>query len=248
MLQEHVRDFYHPEHFVISIAGKFDEKQVIEQLSRGLNRLSVGMAKPNVGAPSYERFNVVKHRDIEQAHLVMAAPGIKMLDPRRYALAILDLCLGGNMSSRLFQEVREKRGLVYSINTFRESHTTAGLFGVYAGTSPKHVAQVLELTGQEFQKVKEEGLTDEEIARAKTQLKAELLLGLESMRYRTSRNAYSELYYGRQLTVEEICKDIDQVTSAELKKIANEFLRHDQLSLVVVGPITELKTEYALAC
>lgn len=248
MLKEHVRDFYHPEHFVISIAGKFDDKQVIEQLSRGLNRLSVGLQKPDVGTPAYERFNLVKHRDIEQAHLVLAVPGIEMLDQRRYALAILDLCLGGNMSSRLFQEVREKRGLVYSINTFRESHTKAGLFGVYAGTSPKHVSQVLELTGAEFQKVKADGLTDEEIKRAKTQLKSELLLGLESMRYRTSRNAYSELYYGRQLTVEEICHDIDKVTSEELKNIANEFLRNDQLSLVIVGPTSELQSQYELAC
>ena len=248
MLQDHVRDFYHPEHFVISIAGKVNEKQVIDQLSRGLNKLSSGLAKPVIEPPAYERFNKVKHRDIEQAHLVMAAPGIEMLDPRRYALAILDLCLGGNMSSRLFQEVREKRGLVYSINTFRESHSKAGLFGVYAGTSPKQVAQVLELTCEEFLKVKADGLTDAEIMRAKTQLKAELLLGLESMRYRTSRNAYSELYYGRQLTVEEICKDIDKVTGDELKNIANEFLRADQLSLVVVGPKSELKDEYTIAC
>jgi predicted Zn-dependent peptidase len=248
MLKHHVSRFYRPENMVVSIAGMFDEKRILDQLSEGLGKLHRGEPKPQIPAPHMEPFSLVKDKDVEQAHTVIATAGVSITDPKRYAMAILDLCLGGNMSSRLFQEVREKRGLVYTINTYRESHATSGLFGIYAGSRPKNVAQVVELTMEEFRKVKAHGLYDEEITRAKTQLKSELLLGLESMRYRTSRNAYSELYYGRQLEVEEICRDIDAVTSKEITTIANEILNGDMLSMVVVGPKKELKKDYALAC
>lgn len=248
MLHEHVRDFYTPENLVISVAGQFDENACLDKLAEWFGPLKAGKAKPVIAPPKIEPFSMVKYKDVEQAHTVIATEGVSITDPRRYALAILDLCLGGNMSSRLFQEVREKRGLVYTINTYREAHATSGLFGVYAGSSPKNVEQVLALTMEEFRIVKAEGLTEQEIRRAKTQLKSELLLGLESMRYRTSRNAYSELYYGRQLQVEEITRDIESVTSEEITAIANDFLRADMLSMVVVGPKKELKKKYALAC
>jgi predicted Zn-dependent peptidase len=248
MLKDHVANFYRPENLVISIAGKFDEQAALDQLSESLGRLKPGKPKPVIPPPKIEPFSLVKTKDVEQAHTVIATEGVSITDPRRYALAILDLCLGGNMSSRLFQEVREKRGLVYTINTYREAHASSGLFGVYAGSSPKNVEQVLALTMEEFRRVKAEGLTEQEIRRAKTQLKSELLLGLESMRYRTSRNAYSELYYGRQLEVEEITRDIESVRSNEITAIANDFLKTEMLSMVVVGPKKELKKKYALAC
>jgi predicted Zn-dependent peptidase len=248
MLRDHVNTFYTPENMTVSIAGQFDEDRVIEQLSKGLGSLKRGQPKPEIPAPKMTPFSVVKDKDVEQAHTIIATAGVSITDPKRYPLAILDLALGGNMSSRLFQEVREKRGLVYTINTYREAHQFSGLFGVYAGSRPKNVQQVIELTMEEFKKVKAEGLTEQEINRAKTQLKSELLLGLESMRYRTSRNAYSELYYGRQLEVEEICRDIDAVTSKDITTIANEILHGDMLSIVVVGPKKELKKDYALAC
>src|SRR5262249_15812661 len=178
-------------------------------------------AKP--GVPVYHRRTIIKDKDIEQVHIALATEGLPVTDDRRYQLAILDLCLGGNMSSRLFQEVREKRGLVYTINSYKASHRNTGLFGVYAGTSPTKVAQVIELVLAEFKRVKAEGLTEQEIKRAKTQLRSDLLLGLESMRNRTSRNAYGELFYGRQLDVDEIVRDIDKVTAAEVKKLATKF-------------------------
>ncbi len=248
MLKEHVASVYRPENLVVSIAGKFDEEAALEQLTHGLGRLTRGQGKQEIGAPTIKPFTLMKDKDIEQAHTVIATQGVSITDPRRYALAILDLCLGGNMSSRLFQEVREKHGLVYNINTFRESHSAAGLFGVYAGSSPKHVPKVIELTLEEFKQIKSDGLTEQETNRARTQLKAELLLGLESMRYRTSRNAYGELYYGREVDVEEICRDIDAVTSADIKDLANELLKTEYLSMVVVGPQSALKKEPALVC
>ena len=248
MLREHVRRFYTPENMVISIAGQFDEAATIKQLTDGLSKMKRGQAKQTISLPTIHPFSLIKDKDVEQAHCVIATDGVSITDPRRYSFAILDLCLGGNMSSRLFQEVREKRGLVYTINTYRESHGHSGLFGVYAGCSPKNVDKVIELTMEEFAKLKDGGFMAQEINRAKTQLKSELLLGLESMRYRTSRNAYSELYYGRQLEVSEITRDIEKVTSDEITAIAREFLKPEMLSMVVVGPQKALKKTYALAC
>jgi predicted Zn-dependent peptidase len=248
MLHDHVQRFYTPENMVISIAGQFDEAATLKQLTDGLASLKRGQAKPAMPTPKMKPFSLIKDKDVEQAHCVIATNGISITHPQRYGFAILDLCLGGNMSSRLFQEVREKRGLVYTINTYRESHADSGLFGVYAGCSPKNVDKVIQLTMEEFATLKETGLTQQEINRAKTQLKSELLLGLESMRYRTSRNAYSELYYGRQLDVAEITSDIEKVTSEEITAIAREYLKPELLSMVVVGPQKALKKTYALAC
>jgi len=248
MLKTHVERFYRPQNMVVSIAGKFDEERAIEQLRSGLDGAGQKQIPAKPGVPAYHRCTIIKDKDIEQVHIALATEGLPVTDDRRYQLAILDLCLGGNMSSRLFQEVREKRGLVYTINSYKASHRNTGLFGVYAGTSPTKVAQVIELVLAEFKRVKAEGLTEQEIKRAKTQLRSDLLLGLESMRNRTSRNAYGELFYGRQLDVDEICRDIDKVTGEEVKKLANDVLKSENLSLAVVGPASQVPTDFSLSC
>ena len=248
MLKGHVDHFYCPNNLVVSIAGKFDEDKAIEQLRHGLGQVKQGTPKQKPGAPKLVPSIVVKDKDIEQAHISLATQGVSVTDDRRYQLAVLDLCLGGNMSSRLFQEVREKRGLVYTINSYKASHRQTGLFGVYAGTSPGKVGQVVELVLEELRRVKAEGLTAREINRAKTQLKSDLLLGLESMRNRTSRNAYGELFYGRQLTAEEICHDIEKVTAEEVRTLANDLLQTKLLSLAVIGPASQVPENYSLSC
>lgn len=248
MLKKHVQNYYSPDKMVVSIAGNFDEVKAIKQLTELIEPLKPSDKKKTGKAPDMKHFSLVKHKNIEQAHVSIAAKGLKVVDPRRYEIAILDLCLGGNMSSRLFQEVREKRGLVYSINSFRDAHRDTGLMGIYAGASPKHVPEVLKLVSKELQRVKKEGFTEPEIARAKTQLKSDLLLGLESMRNRTVRNAYGELFYGKQLTVEEICRDIDRVTGAGVQELATELFQPDSLSMVVVGPAIELEKKYQVNC
>lgn len=248
MIQAHIIDYYSPENIVVSIAGNFDEGAAVDQLKSALTSLTSGSAKPVSTVPDINPFRMVADRDIEQAHISIAMRGSDVHDDRRYQIAVLDLCLGGNMSSRLFQEVREKRGLVYSINTFREAHRNTGLFGVYAGASPRHVGQVIELVSQELKRAKKEGFTKEEIDRARVQMKSELLLGLESMRGRSARNAYSELFFNRQLSVDEICSDIDKVTGQQVTALANELFVDGGIALVVVGPAHELETTYEVHC
>ncbi|CAN5430823.1 pitrilysin family protein [soil metagenome] len=248
VVRQHVDQFYRPERLVISIAGNFEEKKVIDQIAAAVSDMKPGKTHKKIGAPKMHKYRAVKHRDIEQAHISIVSNGLSITDEQRYVFAILDLCLGGNMSSRLFQEVREKRGLVYTINSFRESHRANGLFGVYAGASPKQVSTVLDLISEEFMRMKSEGFTEQEINRGKIQLRSELLLGLESMRNRSARSAYGELFYGRQLEVEEIVADIDRVTSAQVKDLANSLIQADLLSMIVVGPAGELQESYELAC
>ena len=248
MLTEHVNRFYRPEKMIVSIAGKFDESKAIAQIETSISHLIKGEPKLPVAAPVMRQFRAVKHKDIEQTHISIATDGLKVIDDRRYIIAVLDLCLGGNMSSRLFQEVREKRGLVYTINTFRESHRENGLFGVYAASSPGQLPKVLELISAEFKRVKNEGFTTQEIARAKIQLQSDLLLGLESMRNRAARNAYGELFYGRHMGVDEILTDIERVTGDAVCSLANELLVPHMLSFVIVGPKSELSDNYAIAC
>jgi predicted Zn-dependent peptidase len=248
MLKDHVARFYRPERMVVSIAGNFDEVRALEQISKILTNEPRGTHEREISPTIVTPFNCVRHKDVEQAHVSLAGRGLSVADEQKYVAAVLDLCLGGNVSSRLFQEVREKRGLVYSINTFRESHQSGGLFGVYAGCSPKHVGKVLNLVSKEFKRTKKEGFTDDEIARAKTQLRSELLLGLESMRSRASRNAYGQLYFGRQLSVDEIITDVERVTKEQVRELANELLVQEELSLVVVGPRSELEEKYDISC
>jgi len=248
MLRRHVDDYYTPERFIISIAGNFDEAATIKQITDLIEKMPAGKQERHIEPTRVKKYSAVRHKDNEQAHISIATDGVGISDDRKYAVAILDLCLGGNVSSRLFQEVREKRGLVYTINSFRESHQDGGLFGVYAGCSPKHVKQVLSLISKELKRTKKEGFSKEEIARAKTQLRSELLLGLESMRSRTSRNAYSELYFGRQMTVDEICAEVERVDGEAVRDLANQLLLSDTISFVVVGPRPELDETYELTC
>jgi predicted Zn-dependent peptidase len=248
VVRQHVDKFYRPERLVISIAGNFDEQKAIDQIASALSDMKPGKTHKKIGAPKMRQYRAVKHRDIEQAHISIVSNGLSITDEQRYTFAILDLCLGGNMSSRLFQEVREKRGLVYTINSFRESHRENGLFGVYAGASPKQVGTVLDLVSEEFMRTKSEGFTEQEINRAKIQLRSELLLGLESMRNRSARSAYGELFYGRQLEVDEIVDDIEKVTAKQVKDLANSLIQPDLLSMIVVGPESELQPSYELAC
>jgi len=241
VLHKHIDCHYTPEKITVSIAGNFDREQALAQLRAVLEPRTRGKALKKTSKPQVVPFQTINYKDIEQAHISLAVNGLKTTDKRRFQLAILDLCLGGNMSSRLFQEVREKRGLVYSINSFRESHRECGLFGVYAGASPKCVQEVLKLIKAEFERAQTDGFGEEEIERGKTQLKSELLLGLESMRNRTARNAYSELFYHKQLSVQEICEDIDNVTGESVRQVAELLLKPQETSVVVVGPKTGLK-------
>jgi predicted Zn-dependent peptidase len=180
----------------------------------------------------------VEDKETEQAHLVLGGPGIPREDERRFAMGVLNNVLGGGMSSRLFQEIREKRGLAYSVYSYTSQYADTGMFGVYAGCAHGRVDEVLALTRDELARVAEHGVNDEEVARGKGMYKGSLVLGLEDTGSRMSRLGKGELLYDNVLTVDEILARVDAVTPDDIRALAAHVLGGTK-SLAVVGPFSD---------
>jgi len=231
-----IRDYYTPSNITISIAGNFDEENIISKISETAGQINLISKVKEIKIPEVTPVKTILKKDIEQTHICLGSKSISILDDDRYALAIIDVCLGGSMSSRLFQEIREKRGLVYSINTYEAIYRTAGIFGIYAGTNPSNVNEVIKLIWDEMEKIKVEGLRSDEFERAKTQIKGGLLIGLESTKYRAGRNGRSELYFNRLFSTEEICDAIDRVTQADIIRLSNQMFDKKAMGIAMICP------------
>lgn len=241
-LLDYMRRLYTPDRLVVSVAGRIDRQRVIEQLEALLGHLKPEAVEPAPIIPplSLTSGRQFRHKDIEQAYLAIGTRGLAVTEERRYVLAVLDNILGGGMSSRLYQEVREKRGLVYSIHSFQALYRHGGLFGVYAATSPERVGEVYDVVENEFRKVAEGSLTDHELRRAKEQIKGGLLLGLEAVRNRMTRMARNELFFGRFIPVEELIARIEKVDRESVIELAQEILPGDRQAVCLVGPFEEM--------
>jgi predicted Zn-dependent peptidase len=229
---------------VVTAAGRVEHQQVLELVTAAFGDRLGGSARPaplRLGDASPEKparpAGLIARRT-EQTHLLLGVPGIGRLDDRRYAAAVLDAAVGGGMSSRLFQEIREKRGLVYSVGSALTHYAGTGSFSVYAGCSKKRVPEVLRLVREELARVAAEGLTSEEVARGRGQLKGNLVLGLEDTGSRMSRLGKSELSYGEYLPVREVLARLEAVDEAQVRAVAAELFTRDTC-LAVVGPYRE---------
>jgi predicted Zn-dependent peptidase len=181
----------------------------------------------------------VLNRPTEQAHLVLGGPGVPRHDERRWALGVLNAALGGGMSSRLFQEVREKRGLAYSVYSYSSSYADSGLFGIYAGCQPKRVEEVLRICREELDKVVAEGITEEELDRAIGQISGSTVLGMEDTGSLMNRIGKAELCYGQHLSVDDMLARIAGVTLADVQAVARDVLGAHRPSLALIGPIAD---------
>jgi len=183
---------------------------------------------------------VVK-RPVEQANIIMGCPTIVATDDRRFVMSVLNAVLGGGMSSRLFQEIREKRGLVYSTYSFTAAYADAGYFGMYAGCTPSKVRQVLDLLGVELDKLAKEGITEEELRKAVGQLSGGIVLALEDTGSRMSRLGRAELVSGEFQDIDETLARIKAVTVDEVQELARELAAAPR-TITVVGPFEESET------
>jgi predicted Zn-dependent peptidase len=191
------------------------------------------------GSPRVRRGRLtVRDKETEQAHLVLGGPSYARNDARRFALGVLNNAVGGGMSSRLFQEIRERRGLAYSVYSYTNQYADSGTFGVYAGCTPGKADEVLALTREELARVAERGVTDEEISRGKGMLQGSLVLGLEDTGSRMSRLGKGELLYDELLTVDQVLAAVDAVTPDEVRAVAREIYG-GQPSLAVIGPFAD---------
>jgi predicted Zn-dependent peptidase len=174
---------------------------------------------------------------LEQVHLCLGLRGVAAGHKDRYAVHALNGVLGGSVSSRLFQEVREKRGLVYSIYSFLSTYSDAGMITIYAGTRPREVQRVIELVRRELKRLRSQGIESKDLARVKNQMKGSLMLGLESSHSRMSKLAKDELSQGCHISLEQMTAEIDRVTLEQVYRVARELLSPDQLSVTALGPV-----------
>lgn len=234
---------YRPSDLVVAVAGNIKHDDVVRQTRRAFaaDGFLTGRSNPSeprdVGAVKYRgvgEFQVMA-KETEQAHMMLGMPGLSRTDERRFALGVLNVALGGGMSSRLFQEIREKRGLAYSVYSYSQQFAGSGLFGIYAGCQPSKVHEVLKITRDLLADVAANGLRDEELERAKGQAKGGLVLGLEDTGSRMTRIGKSELMYGDLKTIDEMLADIDAVGSEDVRSVASTLLGK-RPTLAIIGP------------
>ena len=234
-------DHYRANHLVISIAGSFDHEKVIQRIEHtfgGLHkRMEVGKRKSPESNPTVSVFP----RDLEQVHLCLGTRGISQIHSLRYAGYVLNTLLGRGMSSYLFQEIREKRGLAYSIYSYRPAYFDVGQLVVYAGIAKGSLKAAVRLIIDQFDRLRKEKVRGEELKRTKEQLKGNLLLSLESSDSWMTRLAHNEIYFGEHIPVEEVIQGIERVTSEEVSQLAQDIFREELFCLTVLGPIGQAK-------
>jgi len=236
---QYLQEYYSPRNMIISLAGAIPDN--LE--ARILPYFSSFAGKPanfNRAVPSMRGSINLKQKKTEQVHLCLGTRGPSQLDEERYTFTILENILGGSMSSRLFQEVREKRGLAYSIFTTTSPFRNFGIAYSYAGTSKENLEQVVEIILREMRGVKKSGLTEEEIGRGRENLKGSLVLGLESTSSRMSWLAKTEFFHNRVISIDEIFDKIDRVKNDDIIAAANRYFCDEYLTLAVIGDLDQL--------
>src|SRR6266540_2724354 len=230
MTRRQIQSFYGKRYtapsIVVAAAGNLDHAKAVKLVKAAFERAG------RFAAPGQL---VARAKDTEQAHIVLGGAGLARDDERRFALAALNNVLGGGMSSRLFQEIREKRGLAYSVYSYTSQYADTGLFAVYAGCAPGKVDEVLALTREELARVADKGLTDAEVDRGKGMVKGSLVLGLEDTGSRMSRLGKGELLHKELLSVDDLLARVDAVTPDQVRAVASEILAGTP-SLAVIGP------------
>ncbi len=231
---------YRPNRIVVAAAGRLHHEKLVELVRRYLGHLQ-GSAEHRLFVPLQTASvqSKVARRDAEQVHFVMGGPGASRHDASRYALSILSNCLGGNMSSRLFQEIREKRGLAYNIGTYSRVFDTGGSFCAFGGTSSDQFDLVVELTLAEFDRVRQDGLTSDELQKAVRQMSGVIALSLEGMASRMSRLGDTMMFYNRVIPVSEVLEAYQAVDHASVIKAARTALDPECIALAAIGPFKQ---------
>ena len=235
---------YQPERILISAAGNLDHHQFVDLIREGFEKIGPGNGFPERTAPPIRSVTGIFHRDLEQEHLCINTPGIAISDPRRFAFSVLNTILGGNMSSRLFQEIREQRGLAYSVYSFASSYMDNGLFGLYAGVSPENTELTLNLMLQQLDRLQAEPVGPDALADAKEFIKGNLLLAAESNDNQMVRLAQNEINFGKYIPVSDVVAQIDAVKAADIQILAKVLFGNRRYSLTLLGPLTELGPDF----
>ena len=241
-LREYQRTHYVPGCMAVCLAGSFTA-QAVERLKERLSALPAGEPAREKAA-AYRPALTVRRKAIEQNHLILAFPALSCRDPRRYQLALLNAILGGGVSSRLFQQLRERRGLCYSVYSYCADHADTGVLGIYTALSREMEGQALRAVRDEVEDLSSGGPSQEELDRVREQAKANVLMGLESVQARMSHLGASVLLYGGVREADEILAEYDKITREQVRALAQEVFQFPQVSLSAVGRVASAE-EYA---
>lgn len=234
-IHDYIDQEYTKDSIVISIAGNFDEKEVCDFFNNHLSDISEKKSKKQSIVENYEPRYKVRVKDVEQAHLCIGVPGIAISDDRYYVMSLLTNILGGSMSSRLFQNIREQKGLAYSVYSISSSYSQNGYFNIYAGVSHEKVRETIEAIGEELTMIKNHGATRDELEIAKEQLKGIYIFSMENVNSRMFSNGKNTLILDRTYDIEEIIDSINKVTIEELQSMGDLVSEIKNYSGVLVG-------------
>lgn len=232
-LRSYMNNHYTIENTVIALAGNIDDS-VIELLERHFGAFKNSGASQSLTVPVFHDGLLFRRKKTEQNHICLSFPGSSIGDDLQYAMVLLNNAIGGGMSSRLFQEIREKRGLAYSVYSYHSSHADSGMFTIYAGTAPKQTKDVLDLTNEIMSDLAVNGMTEDELHKGKEQLKGSLILSLESTGSRMNRLGKNELMLGRHNSMDELIQRIEQVNMNDINAVLDRMFE-TPFSLAMVG-------------
>ena len=238
-IKEYFSRAYQPERIVIAAAGNLEHVSFVELIDRAFEVDRRKNNFPERAKPTMDWVATAHAKNLEQVHICLGAKGVHTTDPRRHACALLNVVLGGNMSSRLFQEIRERRGLAYAIFSFASSYSDTGLLGIYVGVEKSNTQEVLQLIAKEMNRLKEKPIDDSELRNAKEHLKGGLYLAAESTDNQMTRLAHNEINFGRHVPLQEVVDNIEKVTAEDILRLARDACRDNAVSLALLGPIDE---------
>jgi len=239
-IEEHYGETFHPTNLIFCASGNVKPEQIVPFLEKTFPPDSRSPIRNEWSAPTPNQHVIIKEkRELEQVHLCLGSRGYPQQFNERYAAALFNTILGGAMSSRLFQRIREKEGLVYAVSSYHNGYLHGGYEAVYAACAPKNLRRVLNITLEEMKMFKSDGATAKELADAKLHLKGSILLSLESTVSRMSGIARQEYYFGKQFSPDEIIAAIDAVTLDEIRNVAQTVVDPESLSLTVIGNVKQ---------
>jgi predicted Zn-dependent peptidase len=230
------RDAYIAPNLIVSAAGNFEHDELRALVEKAFKGVGSTGSQVNGGGPGAVPVVIVREKDLEQSHICLGTPGYPQSHDDRYTSYVLNTVLGGSMSSRLFQNIREKRGLAYAVFSGLSAYRDAGMLTVYAGCAAETVGEVVDLVVEEMREMKQAPLGEAELRRAKDHLKGSLMLGLESTSSRMSHLARQDIYFDRPFTLDETLEGIEAVTSDDVRRVAGHLFSNGSLGVTVLGP------------
>jgi predicted Zn-dependent peptidase len=240
---QHLKTFfqklYQPDRIIVSAAGNLEHERLLDMIGPSFETIKPGNGFPERTPPAVNRGVDIYQRDLEQVHICLGTHGLPTADPGRYALSLINTIMGGNMSSRLFQEIREKRGLAYTVYSFVSSHVDTGMLGAYAAVEPSKSIETTRLLLEQLFRLKQERVSDIELTGAKEYIKGNLFLAAESSENQMVRLAQNEFHFKRKIPLKTVVEHIEAVSPDDILQLANTLLENNTLSLTLLGHVKD---------